>query len=810
VSDAPSLKPPALAIEPRILAGVAAGLAAFTALQPRVLLATLPRVLLPWGDFPPYSPTRLAVTPAGARVDYGSNVAISVRVSGRRPASVALTVRGGGARRAVDLPAYEAEENVYARTLENVTEPLTYWARIPGGRSKRYRLELNAIPRLDAVHVAYRYPAYTRLRPAAHALTDGVVKGYAGTRVTLRLTSNRDLRDGQLTLEGQILPMRPTTDPKSVAAEFEIARPGAFEAFVRDTEGRASTARATGRVVVVPDEKPDVAIVSPGKDSFATPDASVPVNIEARDDLGLCRVHLFRAHNGSPDYRKTLYESAAGEHPFVNVIESLDLRDLGVRPGDVLDYYAAAADNRPDRPGAGVSPAFKLLIISQEQYDALVRARMTAADLREKYDALLERLDDLAEQQEQLREQTRRVKESLQGGTTPEATKLETKRLEAAQEKLARRAAELAKRFREEAARPGQYDVERDYKRALEAIAVRLDAAGDGMRLGDERMRYAAAADQADQADAALNRALENQDTALEALGRARKDDAQRVAQANREIEKLFELHRDVATFKRLLARQEALARQSAYLAERRSLDFEDRARLKELGEEQDAVRGELAALKEALGRHAADVEAVYPKVAADARGIAARLDQLRVEPLMGEAAGALNRLAAADGHRAAREAYEAMRSMVSVCDGTGAGAEGECEQRLRIAMNIGLGRTFGQLGRGLQPGSGGGRGGIGEGTEGVGGASPSPIGLYGGSDLTNEAMQKSATGIGRRPTHAPAAPLPPGQVASDSEELKMSEKSELEIAIPHGEHLVEEYRRAILHYFTIMAEQPQ
>jgi hypothetical protein len=305
-----------------------------------------------------------------------------------------------------------------------------------------------------------------------------------------------------------------------------------------------------------------------------------------------------------------------------------------------------------------------------------------------------------------------------------------------------------------------------------------------------------------------LQSSLEAQREALEQLGQTRDRFRDGIDRAGREIEKLFELYRDVAVFKYLLARQKALVRQSRYLADKKFIGFEDRVRLKELSEEQDAVGKELTALKEAFREHAVSVEEEYPRVAQDARAIAAQIEELAIEATMAEAAGAFSDLRRRQAHEAAERAYEAMLSMVRFCNGAGQGAEGECEARLKIVMNMGLGDTFGQLARGLGSGKGG-LGGVGIGADGSGGSVQSPFGLYGASDLMNSMVEES-DGMGRGRAFATRPPGGVSRLAADTEDLVTTESSDLELDFPGGARIIEEYRRAIVEYFTRLAEQEE
>jgi hypothetical protein len=803
-----ALRPVTLGRERRALLLVTLAAVALTAFAPRLMRTVAPRFIMPWGDFPPYCQTDFDLQPGHTQVDYGANLDVSVKTSGRRPRSIALAVESLHPREVTELPLYESVPNTYLQTIERVTADLVYYARVPGGRSKQCRVRVIKTPRIDAVRVSYRYPEYTHLRPVTRHLVDGMLKGYAGTFATLLLTSNRELAGGQLRIGDRRIALRPTREADTVEAEFTINAPGTFEAFVRDVDGRASKDKVSGRIAVIPDEKPRVTIVAPQQESLATPRAQIPINVEAGDDLGVSRIVLFRNLNGSEDVSKPLYETS-GPHTFVNVIETLDLADLGVKPGDEIEYYVDATDGHPNPPQSSSSPACRLTIISDEEYAKMVRTMATASDLRDKYDRLMQGLHDLAEQQARLRDEATALQKEAAKGPLGEAARRRLQDLMAQQEELEKKTEAAAARFASEVQGAPVYDVEKDYKAMLRDMAAGLQHVAQNMQ-ESARSMAAAAAPGTPQPDRPLGAAIASQSQALKELGADEQAFDQRIAAANRDIEKLFALQSDVEVFKGLLASQKDLVRKLHSYADKTKLTSTERARLVELAEEQARIRDGLAALKEQLRAHAAGAEGNYPRVAADARGIAARIEQLEIEPRMQAASTALRKPEPAAGHQSATEAYDAMLSMVSFCEGGSGEAERECEQRLRIVMNVGLGGTFGQLARGLGNGTGTGYGigMLGAGSGGSGSSMQMPFGLYGSSSDMLGAPVRTSTGMGRGKAQAT---LPDGsrpRVATSVEEIGLHKSTTLQVELPAGEQIVEEYRSLILQYFRGLAEE--
>lgn len=801
-----TLRPPGIRLERRILLGLGAACLVLAAAAPQAVLTVLPRYLLPFLDVPPYCLTRFEVTPGHAGADYGGSLDVAVKTLGRRPRSIRLVLETRSPRERTELPLYESERDTYRQTLEPVVSDLVYYAEVPGGRSRYYKVKVSKVPRIDSVRATFDYPAYTHLRPVTRLLgPDPELKGYAGTRVTLQLTSNRELAGGTMTLGGKPVEVRKSEQPNTVEAVFAIGEPGGFEITVADPDGLACAAPVRGRVVVTPDEKPRVAAVSPETESLATPRARIPINVEAGDDLGVRRVTMYRNVNGSADSGKTLYEGP-GRAAFVNVIETFDLADLGVKPGDVIDYYLDATDTRPGAPQTESSPACRLTIISEEDYAELVRTLNTGDALREKYEQFMEEWKTMADEQERLREETAALTAEAAKGALDEDAKRRLQDLADRQNALAGRAREAAERLDREAKTAAVYDVEKDYKELLKELARKLEKGAFHMETAGPALAKASGGQGAGSASD-LAKALGQQEEALDDLSGGEKAYQEQIAKANREIEKLHALYADAEAFKTLLDRQKEVVRK-IHSYKGQALSEDGKTRVRELAAEQDEIRGKLTALKERLREHAKPVQADYPKVAGDAEAIASSIEKLGIEGLMKNAGGELGKPDVPPGAAAAEEAYDRMLSMVGQCQAGGEGAQAECEARLRLQMSMGLGRTFQQMSMGRGQGVGG-SGGMGQGSDSGGSSARMPFGLYGSSEL-NGPKARATTGMGRGGEAEETLPDPAvSRFAMGSEERVEKRSGGPQVELPAGEAIMEEYRPLILQYFRRAQEEP-
>jgi len=796
-----TLRPPSLRGETWALAGLLVVAGTLALVFAAVFGAVLPRYLDPWGDHPPYSPTKFSVEPANATVEYGENQIVHVATAGKRPSEMTLVLEGPDGKVAGSLPMLDQGDGNYFQTIENLRFDMTYYAEIPRGRSNRYSLALSRTPRIDSVAATYTYPEYTHLPSKSRLLakSDAVLTGYEGTTVRLDLTSNRPLEGGPLQLGGQTLAMTRGADENTATVEFPIERSSTIMAKLVDVEGFESQDAFEGTIEVTPDKRPEIEVVSPGKHSFAIPDAKVPITIEARDDLGLRRISLVRSLNALADDRKELYEGS-GREIFVSVNELLDMEDLGVRPGDAIEYYATATDTLPDTPQSASTPAFQIAIISHEEYRNFMQETTTAEDLKAKYDAIREQLEALSKEQQALADETQALEQKLaENGSLSEEEQKHLDEMREQQAALAQKAGDLAKKLMEEAQRPAVFDIEKEYKESLEQMAERLAQAQQEMQSGQENMQSNASPE-------SLQQAMAHQQNALDQLGQNEQQFQEEIQQANEDLAKIYKLLADVGRFKQLYGVQKMVEREARTYKDETAPDLDEQIRLKELSENEDEVRDALEQLKEDLREHAQEIEQDYPQVAQDAQDIANAIESLEIPGMMGSASSNLSIPDAPKGHADTQAALEAMESLISFCEAAQGQGNSQCELRLRIQMALNPGNTLGQLGKSLGGAPNVGQG-MGQGQGSGMGASSTAFNMYGNDPFGNPTPQESPYST-RRMHDAQAEPAPSDQLAGSFEELATSKTGVLDLDGGGGEHVIEEYRPLIEAYFRGLAEE--
>ena len=125
---------------------------------------------------------------------------------------------------------------------------------------------------------------------------------------------------------------------------------------------------------VIQDHAPTARITAPGKDLFlAKPDRTLPVRIEAADDLGVASLRLaYTKVTGSGEnftFTTGEFPLEIGRQPVAGAPDlwigtsTMPLPKLGLEPGDLLVYRALVADRRPGA-AAVESDAFVIQILA--------------------------------------------------------------------------------------------------------------------------------------------------------------------------------------------------------------------------------------------------------------------------------------------------------------------------------------------------------------------------------------------------------------------------------------------------------------
>ena len=302
----------------------------------------------------------LAVEPGDTTIRQGGRLDVTAEVTGFEPGSVEIHAKFESSvdwERAPMGPRLQGTG--YAFSFSMVREPLRYYVTAGRLRSREFEVEVVRMPAVENIRLEYEYPAWSGLDPVVQD-PGGDITAVPGTRVSVVLTTDRELSEGLLVVGGSAAPIRGNR------ARIEVSEDSTYHVAAR-YQGEGVRLTEDYFITAVPDQKPTVKIRKPGRDWRASSIEEVGVSIEAADDFGLrglelrysvnglaettvplmarsglqraSREHLFRLEELGPSSGVALLEVGSDPEPLPPPAP-----EAGLLPGDLVSYYVVARD----------------------------------------------------------------------------------------------------------------------------------------------------------------------------------------------------------------------------------------------------------------------------------------------------------------------------------------------------------------------------------------------------------------------------------------------------------------------------------
>ncbi|MEN6459163.1 MAG: hypothetical protein ABFC63_09555 [Thermoguttaceae bacterium] len=785
----------------RALAAVvllAAVVGALTIVLPGMVGVQWNRFARPNADTPPFSRTEFEVTP-GNKLDviYGSDLEICAAVHGAAVDQVELVLTSAGGQEP-PLPMFPEADGRWRTVLTKVVEPTEYFVRAYRARSHVYRLGVITVPRIETARLRIAQPGYARRPPYEGLLPKDGVSGLRGSQVEIFLTSNRPLDGGRIVLSmagadakqahapmppATSIPMKPAEPgSREVSGKFTIAGDGRFECRVVDEAGQVSQQTFSGNVILLPDERPLVRLLEPPRISLATPSAGLPVLLSAEDDCGVSRLQLFRSLNDSRSLPADLPVPSSAPRRF-DAPTVLPLGRYGLAPGDVIKLFGRVEDNDPAGVKGSESTVAIVRIISEEEFQRLLKTQETLEMLLSKYDDARRRMERLGDQVEKLRKKAKKQP----------ADKKAEQELRNELAKLRQAMRQEAEAMRQAAKRLLPFDIDRALTPELERLAKTNEAmAAELERLERERGLISSK----------LGKKL---DEMARQLDSSRKLYDQMAGEPLRYLEAAFPLMADQDRFVMLVLWQRDLAdRLAALKGHDKRDDPALKARMRDLEEEQRQVRDALARLLDDIQEHVDRLpdKSEFKALRETAEDFVKRVRKSGASEAMAEAEAALAEFAGTRGHQKAKDAADILARFLNECNNCKNGACKGMTLAFRPQLCDSLSNTLNQLLNGFGTGQGNGAG---NGPGGMGFGSQGRVGLFGGPpELGGEERSQQSGGnqqSGRR-AYAAAPGENPDDADSGAARVPDAVGGASEGAVPAR------YRRQVGQYFERVAEE--
>lgn len=373
----------------------------------------------PLADYSAPIPYSLTVIPGSIEAVKFDDFRITARLEGEslpRTVSIFHRSEGGQWRSLGDIQPVVASSSVssgaglsreFQHVLPQVKRDFEYYVVAGEITSETYTVSAVDRPRVNSLRLEVFPPSYTGLQPMILDANDGTVTAPVGSKINIRVESNRDLAEAALAFsDGQKLSME--VKGQVASAEITVRDNRAYHLAMVDAAGRSNPNPIEYTITAVPDREPSVEIALPGHNVDLGENMAVDLKIVARDDYGFSGMTL-----------KTKWISEGRERAArdIAIPESriqgerlekaffFDLADWGLMPEDFVEYYVEVKDN--DAVNGAKTAISKTFTVRLPSLDEMM------AEFEEEREADMGALDQLLGHERELSKQLETLRREL-------------------------------------------------------------------------------------------------------------------------------------------------------------------------------------------------------------------------------------------------------------------------------------------------------------------------------------------------------------------------------------------------------------
>ncbi len=480
-----------------------------------------------------------------------------------------------------DLPlelALENENLNYEHELKDIRTSFAY--RFSRGRQEGewHRVDIFHPPVIDSLAISAAPPDYTNLPLQILELGSGELTLPEGSSLELKARASSELSEAWIRFEsGDSL--RLETEGGGLSGRFPLDRDRRLAITLRDRHGVENRTPWLLSLRARADQGPEVDILAPEPDAELNRDLRARIDLLAADDYGVSTLRLRAMVLGRIDTLTVPVPRDGEASPRRAERVFWNLEGLQLFPGDVVEYWAEAWDNRPGAPQYARSGIHRLQLPSlRELFEEIDREDLARG----------EDMDDMLEEGRKMQEELRQLEEELRADPEMDWEKEEKLReafekQETLTEELSELSDDLQERLEEMAANELMREETAEKLEQIQQMMEELSGteAGEILRrfeemleqmdpgslpddLADMRMDQEALLEQLERTEKLLEQILREQK--MDALLQQADEILQQQEQLAEETEAAEEGGSDSETMESLAERQEQLAEESEAL----------------------------------------------------------------------------------------------------------------------------------------------------------------------------------------------------------------------------------------------------
>ncbi len=582
--------------------------------------------LLPERNQPIRLATKFKVEPGSVSVLTGKDLTLKVMALGQLPASAELKYRYFGGEWET-RPLKTRDGINYYYTFSNLFKSFEYYVDSELARSVIYTINVQHEPKILTQSVTYKYPEYTGLPNRTTTEIDAALEALYGTEISITATANKPIKSARLVFE-KAAPKTITKIAKaSLRTSFIATESDKYYLSVQDNDGFINKNPVITPILVYPDKKPQISLISPDSDVDLDESMKLRVIVKASDDFGIDRIELiaFRSNGEEvivPVVKYTERVLQTGEEYL------WDLSSLLYFPGDQLTYQAAVWDNdgvRGGKRGLSVRRRLRLPTMAEIYQDVDSEQKMQESGLR-----------SLMEQQRFIKEKVSNLYDNLK----------REKNLNWAQKKelqdIARRQREINKQMRKILSEMSQ-----SVKKLSENKIIKYSTMEKMKQIN--RLLNEVLTSEMKEAMNKLNKAISNinltdkQKELLQAKFNAEafEKKVERTLKLLKQMKNKQELDSLISENKSIMEEQRRIQRETAKLSQEKNQKMKDQMS-KELAKRQEKLAKRLDELKKKMRALAEQMKKDNPKASKMLEEALKQMDQQKISEKMKQAAKSL------------------------------------------------------------------------------------------------------------------------------------------------------------------------
>ena len=304
---------------------------------------------------------QIVVEPGDTTIRQGTDLLVTAETIGFESTTMQLDAKFASS---VDWEQASMQRQLEGSGFEfafaGVREPLRYYVTAGGIRSEEFEVNVVEMPHVENLKLTYHYPAWTGMKPLVED-PGADLRAVAGTEVEVEIQTDKPLTDGILRVNNEES-LRLDADGLQATGRLKVGKEGEY--FIAAMyQGEIVRLTQDFFISVVPDKKPVVKFLRPGRDAKATSIEEVATEFQAHDDFGLRSFDLHYSVNGEEFQKEPLLErrgrrESKASHTFYleemgsDYSEAEDVIDAqlspvaNLEPGDLVSYYAVARDGK--------------------------------------------------------------------------------------------------------------------------------------------------------------------------------------------------------------------------------------------------------------------------------------------------------------------------------------------------------------------------------------------------------------------------------------------------------------------------------